>query len=520
MMISLYRGELHKVSGVPRQWPLPKPSISLLAFKQALGKRHAALLRCNVNLSSSLPSACMTDEGTSSLTLSRNVVSTSNELVEAEVDELDGKRDGEERKAENGCKVEYMDEDVVCEGNAVEPSQEAKEVQEGSPSEAAIAKLSLPNQGRDAIMQGPHDSKHLRGHHGFGEPEREPEERSGDTEKRETKKRKREEGVVGQGEKSIANSETFSGVPIADTSKPSSEPMALDGEEHPEEMDLDQKISEGVAVDAEMPQPPCGAFDFVREYKETVRRADEASGDGAGSSAETDAAGLRESCELQKERETEVLKVEAPSTPPANSGEKNSTKHVEDCSSAEKITETPAEPVADRKATKREELEAKLKKLTAEKHRLVQMLKQVLSSEEESKRKAQGLLPSPPALGNPNGVQVVTGGTNLTSAAVTSQENHNPGAADIHVSTDLEEGELDFARTPSPPVQTTPASHSSGHGVHPSLGWSCSRGILHTGNGHSSKCSGSSSCCREFCFSSSSFFVKLTTSFGRSPIST
>jgi hypothetical protein len=50
---------------------------------------------------------------------------------------------------------------------------------------------------------------------------------------------------------------------------------------------------------------------------------------------------------------------------------------VEDCSSAEKITETPAEPVADRKATKREELEAKLKKLTAEKHRLVQMLKQV-----------------------------------------------------------------------------------------------------------------------------------------------
>jgi hypothetical protein len=95
---------------------------------------------------------------------------------------------------------------------------------------------------------------------------------------------------------------------------------------------------------------------------------------------------------------------------------------------------------------------------------------QVLSSEEESKRKAQGLLPSPPALGNTNGVQVVTGGTNLTSAAVTSQENHNPGAADIHVSTDLEEGELDFARTPSPPVQTTPASHSSGHGVHPSLG--------------------------------------------------
>jgi hypothetical protein len=50
---------------------------------------------------------------------------------------------------------------------------------------------------------------------------------------------------------------------------------------------------------------------------------------------------------------------------------------VEDCGSAEKITETPAEPVAARKATKREELEAKLKKLTAEKHRLVQMLKQV-----------------------------------------------------------------------------------------------------------------------------------------------
>jgi hypothetical protein len=104
--------------------------------------------------------------------------------------------------------------------------------------------------------------------------------------------------------------------------------MALDGEEHPEEMDLDQKISEGVALGAEMPQAPCGAFDFVRECKETVRRAEEASGDGAGGSAETDAAGLREFCKVQKERETEVLKVEAPSTPPANSGEKNSTKHV------------------------------------------------------------------------------------------------------------------------------------------------------------------------------------------------
>ncbi|KAK2965921.1 hypothetical protein RJ640_005337, partial [Escallonia rubra] len=43
--ISLYRGNLHRVPDVPRQWPMPAPKISLKDFKLLLHRRSRALSR-------------------------------------------------------------------------------------------------------------------------------------------------------------------------------------------------------------------------------------------------------------------------------------------------------------------------------------------------------------------------------------------------------------------------------------------------------------------------------------------
>lgn len=43
VVISFYRGNLHKVPDTPRRWPIPKPSISLRNFKILLDKRNEAL---------------------------------------------------------------------------------------------------------------------------------------------------------------------------------------------------------------------------------------------------------------------------------------------------------------------------------------------------------------------------------------------------------------------------------------------------------------------------------------------
>lgn len=43
--ISLYRGNLHRVSDVPRRWPMPKHRLSLRDFKLLTGKRSGALSR-------------------------------------------------------------------------------------------------------------------------------------------------------------------------------------------------------------------------------------------------------------------------------------------------------------------------------------------------------------------------------------------------------------------------------------------------------------------------------------------
>lgn len=79
------------------------------------------------------------------------------------------------------------------------------------------------------------------------------------------------------------------------------------------------------------------------------------------------------------------------------------------------------------KATRKSELEAKLKQLQETKHQLVQLLKQVLTSEEEAKRKTQGLL----QFG-----QYVSIGT-------TDQSLEHKAGSHLRTSADLEEGMRD-----------------------------------------------------------------------------
>ncbi|KAJ7521283.1 hypothetical protein O6H91_19G045500 [Diphasiastrum complanatum] len=112
------------------------------------------------------------------------------------------------------------------------------------------------------------------------------------------------------------------------------------------------------------------------------------------------------------------------------------------------MEEAEKEKLHERKRQKRAELETKLKHLTSEKHRLVQMLKQVLN-EEESKKQGHAILQSPTSIGSHGNVEGTIGMC--------------PAEPEISVTrADLEEGELDFARSPSPQVHASVIGTHSG----------------------------------------------------------
>lgn len=86
---------------------------------------------------------------------------------------------------------------------------------------------------------------------------------------------------------------------------------------------------------------------------------------------------------------------------------------------------------------------------------------QVLSTEEESKKKVQSASHSPPAPVTQSASQAVPTSSEVPAAA---PEAVSAGAAEVQPSADLEEGELEYARTPSPPSHTTSTSHAASHG--------------------------------------------------------
>ncbi|KAI5072544.1 hypothetical protein GOP47_0012650 [Adiantum capillus-veneris] len=148
-------------------------------------------------------------------------------------------------------------------------------------------------------------------------------------------------------------------------------------------------------------------------------------------------------CNLEKEGE----RLEAPRTPAAK--DEDCTKSIERTQTMELDGATPCNEVPSL-AKRRAEIQEQLKQLQETKHQLVQILKQVLITEEESKRKNQGLLQysAPYAM-------VGTGDLPLDQKMGSDMQ-----------SADLEEGELDCTRNPGPPaVVSSYGSHS--FDVHP-----------------------------------------------------
>eukprot|EP00250_Pteridium_aquilinum_P006372 c16315_g1_i1 orf=126-1199(+) len=147
--------------------------------------------------------------------------------------------------------------------------------------------------------------------------------------------------------------------------------------------------------------------------------------------------------------EKEPERLEAPRTPAAKDEECakpteriQMTREQDGC--VPLIVPTTVEPfVAGRKA----ELQETLKQLQETKHQLVQILKQVLISEEESKRKGQGLLQYSAAY-------ATVGTIDLPLDQKTGSEMQ---------STDLEEGELEYTRNSGPTVVASSyGSHFAG----------------------------------------------------------
>lgn len=98
-------------------------------------------------------------------------------------------------------------------------------------------------------------------------------------------------------------------------------------------------------------------------------------------------------------------------------------------------------------------------------------LVQVLSTEEESKKKTHNASQTSPTPGLPFASQAASISAEVPSAPVVQLETANAGGGEVQASADLEEGELEYARTPSPPPShATIASHPASHGTHSSHG--------------------------------------------------
>ncbi|XP_024368127.1 uncharacterized protein [Physcomitrium patens] len=536
-MFFLYRGELHKVSGIPRRWPLPQPTISLSAFRQALEKRNDALR--SIFATPRFTTSCLTRQETC-VSGSQNVSPTHVHAIEGprEDPETDIGREGR-GESDGQVKEDYMDEDIDDAGEDGEDrNMQGRKTRHGSYEEGhrdgsiPMEDSSAPTLSRDHSLDN-------------NKPRREPKPECTDVadmedhvDCKERKKRKREEAPpieAKKGRVKVKEEVVATGAPVA------VEPAALDAVAR-EVMELDQKVVENEAGDrgnlendSTEKEGPHGNPELALIVKE---------GDGQ--------------TEVNHDEERDFVKVEAPSTPPVHSEELNIGKPTEGKEQAgeAKVTEDAA-------GGKKAELEAKLEKLTAEKHHLVQMLKQVLSTEKVSKKKVQsatqslsapgpssapGLLsasqdvpsstdvPAAPVVhsetasaagaevtpkvdvhtasrhsqvrshklgrqlnasrlvqvlsteeeskkkthnasqtsptpGLPFASQAASISAEVPSAPVVQLETANAGGGEVQASADLEEGELEYARTPSPPPShATIASHPASHGTHSSHG--------------------------------------------------
>ncbi|BBN07764.1 hypothetical protein MPTK1_4g06250 [Marchantia polymorpha subsp. ruderalis] len=400
-MISLYRGELHKVSGVPRQWVIPESSIPLSVFKKALLKKNDALLK-----------ELRTSSSPERLLFPNSPGPISGESGRGHVNS------GEAEKA-----------GVVPSGNC----------------DVGIHRLEPLGE----------ENKTLTRHAKSGESS---ELVAAENEEWHGRNRNKQEGNREEIEKQIVKAEVErendddpeKSTDARDTAA-GSEVMVIDAVDQSQEMECDILAVEktGMEIDEEFSEQGRVRVSETGETG-TIVGADGESSKGTGLSdpsierAENSADLSKNGDQTGLEARENSLPALVDSTPGANvKSPKDFSKKTE----AGDVVDVKENEKNARKR-KREELQAKLEKLTADKHHLVLMLKQVLSVEESKKRvtttnASQQGLPGMSGAGD--------------SPAVSSFGEK----LGLQISGDLEEGELEYARTPSPPPRPIQSSHSS-----------------------------------------------------------
>lgn len=304
-MISLYRGELHKVSGIPRQWPLPEPSISLSAFKQALEKRNDAVRRSS---SSTLgfPAPYLTRQDTC-ISGSHNVSPA--QLRSREDPETDIGREGR-GESDGHAKTDYMDEDVHLEAGDVE---DRSKLGGGETRHGSCRSFGEEYRDGSAPME---DSVLLRGqsfadHESKEEPKlesAEPADLEDHMDKRERKKRKREEAALVESSKGKVKEEGAASGEV--------DCMRVDASD---EMELDHKVGD-------MEAPAEGVDNFKGpsvEVENSEKEGPDAMLDVAMAVDEGEG-----KMEVNCDEQGDLVRVEAPSTPPVHSEEMNFGKPV------------------------------------------------------------------------------------------------------------------------------------------------------------------------------------------------
>lgn len=299
-MINLYRGELHKVSGIVREWPLPKPTMTMSAFRQALEKRNAAWQGRPVSHSTSSSCLVRQDTGASGSQDASSLRHHHRSSAGAEHSERDeaGEGRGESDGNGKGKEPEYMEEDDV-----------ADEMEEGGGSRLGRRGSSGSNVDGSVPMEESFALISVKGNPTPADHECKPEAvEHGDNNNSERKKRKREEAAA-------ASSLLEAKKGKSKIKKEVVEPMAVDA-------------AGGGGEENEMYVDRVGLGSGIDEVKEAGRGVvkDEEKDEEEEEEGVLSIGGLgfvKQERESSKSEERDPVKVEAPSTPPVHTEEQN-----------------------------------------------------------------------------------------------------------------------------------------------------------------------------------------------------
>ncbi|KAL3687875.1 hypothetical protein R1sor_014184 [Riccia sorocarpa] len=391
-MISLYRGELHKVSSVPRQWTIPKSNIPISVFIKALKKRNDALLR--ELQSSSSPEAILLPISVTPVRQGESLKFISSETREV-------------------VSVETLAPGAGC-GGAGCFSEENKN-------------LSLSGKRAESCERNEEENEFVQ----------------------ERKRKKLEDRRKGNDRKTSEDDahqidERASPVQAKGPGWGSFQSVRLDADDQSEEMDCD--VSAAVITGSDLVED-MGEHRKV-SVSETSRRQElelDFIKVESGDPNPQKAVFRSESAKCWEQISPDFR--ESSVHPLSESATATNVSCPKRADFGDVVEEKVIEKTARKR--KRQELQAKLRRLTADKHHLVLVLKQVLNDEESRKRVLSANTPH-------------HGGPEVTCALdVPVVAGNGEKLGGLQPSGDLEEGELEYARTPSPPPRPVQNNHNN-----------------------------------------------------------